>query len=119
MARLKLAASAVFSFGYLLFHAIYPTVNWRTPSETTFAWTMFSGRSVRPTFVVTFADGSTRQFTDPLRPGSPVRTMSASVDEWRFVPPHVCTHWPGAREVRAFHSASGREEVTVCPSAAR
>lgn len=112
-------ASAIFFVGYVLFQIAYPSLAWFRPGSNLFSWAMFSGVSGRPAVTVIFADGSERTVEEPMRATSSARVLSASVNLWRFLPPHLCARRDGAREIHAVDARSGRREVTKCPSAAR
>jgi hypothetical protein len=113
MNRLKYVSSAAFFVGYLVFQAFYPALKWFDPWRNGFSWSMYSGASPRPRATVVFEDGSTQTVPDPLYARSGARVLGASVDLWRFMPPYLCAHVKGAREVRISH-ASGRSTVTTC-----
>jgi hypothetical protein len=115
MQRIRLFASSVFFVAFLAFQAIYPSLIWFDPSRNGFSWTMYSGASPRPSITVVFDDGSSRSIVDPLYSRNPPRVLGASVDLWRFLPPHLCARLNGAREVRTENQRLGRREVTRCP----
>lgn len=115
MQRVRLFASGAFVCAYLAFQVIYPALAWFRPGLDRFTWHMYAGRTERPRFVVHFADGSTRDAGRLLSRGNSVRLFSSSVDQERFVPPHLCGLWAGAREVHVRYPRAGREVSVACP----
>jgi len=119
MGRARQIASAAFFFGYLSFQIVYPTLSWFSPGFDRFTWHMYAGQREDPTFAAIFADGSRREVGDPLRRGNPVRMLGPSVDQERFVPPYLCTHWQGAVRIVMSYPRTGREEIVTCPAPVR
>lgn len=113
-ARVKLLASAGFFAGYLFVQAGYPALSWFDVRFHRFAWHMYTGRSTPKLFLVVHEDGSTRELPGFFERDAPVRLYGSAVDRVRFVPPHICSRWPDAREVRVRYIASGRERVWPC-----
>ena len=116
--RLKLAASAVFFFGYLLFQAAYPTVAWFQGGDLPFTWRMFAGHGDSPQFIVVNADGSQRAAGNALRATSGARVLGSEVDQRRVLPPWLCRHWSGAESVIVRDRLTGEESVIACRSIA-
>jgi hypothetical protein len=116
MHRAKYLASALFFVGYVIFHAVYPLLEWIDPERNTFTWSMYSGSNPRPLAVVVFDDGSTRAIPDPLYSGRAPRVLSSAVDLWRFFPRHLCGQVENAREITLTRQSPYRVEVTRCPS---
>jgi hypothetical protein len=115
MHRVRLLASGTFVAVYLSFQLIYPTLAWFRPGFSLFTWHMYAGLEETPRFIVRFADGSTRDAGVLLRRNNPVRLFGPSVDQQRFVPPHLCRLWEGAQEVRVVYPRQAREVLVPCP----
>ena len=79
-------------------------------------WAMYAGRVERPQFSVVMADGSTRQLGNPLTRGNMVQVLGSQVDLARFVPPHLCALWPGARRVDLHFTRAGHIDEVTCPA---
>lgn len=114
--RPKLVASGVFFIGYLAFQVMYPALAWVRPGLEHFTWHMYAGVRERPRLSVVMADGTTREVGNPTRRGNVVRVLGPQVDQARFLPPYLCTAWPGARQVTLRFPRSGRAEVVSCPA---
>jgi hypothetical protein len=114
----RIAAPALFFFLYLAFHTIYPTLSWFLPGYELFAWQMYSGYDSAPRFTAVFADGSRREIGNPQKTGAALRILGTSVDQQRFVPPWLCTHW-AAESVSVVDQITRHEERVPCPSTAR
>jgi hypothetical protein len=115
MQRVRLLASGAFVIAYLAFQVIYPALSWFRPGFDRFTWHMYAGQEETPRFVVLFADGSTRDAGVLLQRNNPVRLFGPSVDQERFVPPHLCALWTGAQEVHVRYVRTGREVTVPCP----
>ena len=115
MQRLRRLASGTFVVVYLTFQVVYPALPWFFPGFSTFTWHMYAGLEETPRFVVSFADGSTRDAGVLLRRNNPVRLFGPSVDQARFVPAHLCSLWTGAREVHLLYRRPSRELTVPCP----
>lgn len=115
MNRLRLLASGTFVVVYLAFQVGYPAMAWFRPGFDRFTWHMYAGQTEHPRFTVVFADGSTRDAGVLLRRNNPVRLFGPSVDQERFVPPHLCGLWADAREVRVRYVRADREVTVPCP----
>jgi len=118
-ARLRIYASAVFFVGYLLVQVGVPAYSRATTHLRGYAWNMYVGTLITPSFVVVYEDGTVRRLRNLGRRTSPVRVHSAAVDRVRFVPPHICADWPGVREVRVRRGPQGPEQVVPCQSTRR
>jgi hypothetical protein len=117
MPEVREILSGAFFLVFLTVQAVYPSLKWFNPERNNFSWSMYSGVDQRPTVTVVLEDGSSREIPNPASVTSPVRVFSASVNLWRTLPRYACARVNGAREVRAVHEPSGRNEVTLCPSA--
>ncbi|MEQ1758424.1 MAG: hypothetical protein ABL986_08915 [Vicinamibacterales bacterium] len=115
MSRARLLASGTFVVAYLTFQIVYPALSWFRPGLDRFTWHMYAGQEETPRFLVHFADGSTRDAGVLLRRNNPVRLFGPSVDQERFVPPHLCGLWTGAREVQVRYVHAGRDVIIKCP----
>lgn len=115
MQRVRLLASGTFVVAYLTVQVVYPVLPWFLPGFSLFTWHMYAGQEETPRFVVAFADGSTRDAGNLLRRNNPVRLFGPSVDQERFVPPHLCGLWSGARAVHVRYERARREVTVPCP----
>ena len=101
MPRWKRAATLAFVAGYLLVQVLYPTVPWFLGGDRAFTWRMFAGYDEETKFVVVQDDGAEIALDNALRRGDRfrVRALGPEVDQRRFFPPWLCTHWKGIRSV--------------------
>jgi hypothetical protein len=121
MPSLKRAATVAFVAAYLLVQVIYPTVPWFLGGDRAFTWRMFAGHDVETRFAVVQQDGTELALDNALRRGDRlrVRVLGPEVDQRRFFPPWLCTHWKGIRSVVVRDRTDPLPSVISCDAIAR
>jgi hypothetical protein len=113
--RIRLAASGLFFFAYLIIQTVIPVYALFSDGWFSFAgWTMYTGLRQEPAFTVVYDDG-TRESLDQIRERLGIGiVVGHKVDTARFVPPHLCGKLPSAQAVVIRDLRAQIEETYLC-----